>query len=81
MVPPAIEILRTQSTLDFRTPKPVWQPTWQARTILGIAIDQALCTPQLFFAKREIGPDLGSDHRSQELEFAVGGEIAGIIIG
>jgi hypothetical protein len=32
-----------------------------------LPIDQALCTPQLFFESREIGPALGSDHRAQEL--------------
>jgi endonuclease/exonuclease/phosphatase (EEP) superfamily protein YafD len=64
---PAIDILRTQCDLDFRTPKPVWRPTWQARTIFALPIDHALCTPQVFLAQREIGPDLGSDHRAQEL--------------
>lgn len=64
----AMQILRTQSTLDFRTPKPVWRPTWQVGSIFAIAIDHALCTQQLFFSKRELGPDLGSDHRAQELE-------------
>lgn len=63
----AMQILRTRSTLEFRTPKHVWRPTWRARSVVGIAIDLALCTPQLFFAQREIGPDLGSDHRAQEL--------------
>lgn len=59
--------LREHSTLDFHTPKPVWRPTWQARSVLALPIDQALCTPPLFFPAREIGPDLGSDHRAQEL--------------
>jgi endonuclease/exonuclease/phosphatase (EEP) superfamily protein YafD len=63
----AISLLREKSTLDFRTPKAVWRPTWQARNPFALPIDQALCTPQLFFETREIGPALGSDHRAQEL--------------
>lgn len=64
---PGINALRNESTLDFRTPKPVWRPTWQARNILALPIDHALCTPPLFFEQRELSPDLGSDHRAQEL--------------
>ncbi len=60
-------ILREKSDLDFRTPKAVWRPTWQVGSLLSLPIDHALCTPPLFFEKREIGPDLGSDHRPQEL--------------
>jgi endonuclease/exonuclease/phosphatase (EEP) superfamily protein YafD len=64
---PASSLLREKSTLDFRTPKPVWRPTWQRTGLLALPIDHALCTQQLFFERREIGPELGSDHRPQEL--------------
>ena len=64
---PGMNELRNGSTLDFRTPKPVWRPTWQARNVLALPIDHALCTPPLFFEQRELSPDLGSDHRAQEL--------------
>ncbi len=64
---PALNLLRTQSPLDFRTPRPVWRPTWNLPTPLTLPLDQALCTPPLFFEQREIGPDLGSDHRAQVL--------------
>jgi endonuclease/exonuclease/phosphatase (EEP) superfamily protein YafD len=63
----AITLLRNDSSLDFRTPKPVWRPTWQRGGLLALPIDHALCTQQLFFERREIGPELGSDHRAQEL--------------
>ncbi len=63
----AVQTLRRECPLDFRTPKPAWRPTWQARSLFALPIDQALCTPPLFFASREIGPDLGSDHRAQAL--------------
>ena len=64
---PSMAILLGRSELDFRTPKAVWRPTWQVGSLLSLPIDHALCTPPLFFEKREIGPDLGSDHRPQEL--------------
>jgi endonuclease/exonuclease/phosphatase (EEP) superfamily protein YafD len=63
----AISLLREKTILDFRTPKPVWRPTWQRTGLLALPIDHALCTQQLFFERREIGPELGSDHRPQEL--------------
>jgi endonuclease/exonuclease/phosphatase (EEP) superfamily protein YafD len=68
----ALTGLREQCALDFRTPRPSWRPTWSARSgLFALPIDQALCTPQLFISKRELGPDVGSDHRAQELEISV----------
>lgn len=64
---PCIQLLRETAGMDFRTSKPVWRPTWQVSSVLALPIDHALCTADLFFEQRELGPDLGSDHRSQEL--------------
>ncbi len=63
----ALDVLRANSSLDFRCRDVVWLPTWQVRTPLALPIDLALCTPQVFFEQREIGPDVGSDHRAQVL--------------
>ncbi len=65
---PAINELRAKSTLDFRCRNAVWLPTWQVRTPLALPIDLALCTPPLFFEQRDIGPEVGSDHRAQVLQ-------------
>jgi endonuclease/exonuclease/phosphatase (EEP) superfamily protein YafD len=54
--------------LEYRSVAPAWKPTWQASTIFAIPIDLALCTAPLVIAKREIGPDVGSDHRGQLIE-------------
>jgi endonuclease/exonuclease/phosphatase (EEP) superfamily protein YafD len=50
---------------DFRLPPPnfVWSPTWMARSPLAISIDHALATPPLVILRRDVGPDVGSDHR------------------
>jgi len=40
-----------------------WQPSWMADTPLAIPIDHALATAPLVVLRREIGPDVGSDHR------------------
>jgi endonuclease/exonuclease/phosphatase (EEP) superfamily protein YafD len=65
---PAINELRAKSTLDFRCRNAVWLPTWQVRTPLALPIDLALCTSPLFFEQRDIGPEVGSDHRAQVLQ-------------
>ena len=54
--------------LGFHVPQPSWAPTWRITTPFAIPIDHALCTPPLAILSREIGPDLGSDHRPQVLE-------------
>jgi len=41
--------------------------------LLGIPIDQALCTPPLIIAARHMGPEVGSDHRVQVLELQFAG--------
>jgi endonuclease/exonuclease/phosphatase (EEP) superfamily protein YafD len=43
------------------------RPTWQARSIFMIPIDLTYVSAPLCVTSREIGPDLGSDHRPQEL--------------
>jgi len=62
-----MRLLRAGTQLDYRCPEPAWMPTWQAGTIFAIPIDHALCTPPLVISQRKIGPDVGSDHRPQEL--------------
>ncbi|MBL9114648.1 MAG: endonuclease/exonuclease/phosphatase family protein [Verrucomicrobiaceae bacterium] len=55
------------SGLSYRCTQPIWWPTWNLRHPLMLAIDHTLCTPHLFVESREISPDLGSDHRAQNL--------------
>ena len=40
-----------------------WQPTWQVRSLCAIPIDHAL-TREFRVVNRQVGPDVGSDHRS-----------------
>lgn len=54
--------------LGFHMPTPAWAPTWRITSPFAIPIDHVLCTPPLAIQSREIGPDLGSDHRPQVLE-------------
>jgi endonuclease/exonuclease/phosphatase (EEP) superfamily protein YafD len=63
-----LRILRGGSTLDNRSADPSWAPTWNAWTPVAIPIDLALTTPPLAVAHRQIGPDVGSDHRPQILD-------------
>jgi endonuclease/exonuclease/phosphatase (EEP) superfamily protein YafD len=63
-----IRSLRKDSQLDFRSTIPPWTPTWRTRSVFAIPIDHALCTPPLVITKREIGPNLGSDHQPQLVE-------------
>lgn len=54
--------------LGFHASTPAWAPTWSVTKPVAIPIDHALCTPPLTIQSRQIGPDLGSDHRPQVLE-------------
>ena len=40
-----------------------WQPTWNAGSLFQIPIDHVLISDQWTVVNRQIGPDLGSDHR------------------
>jgi len=66
--------IATRRGLGFRSIDPPWTPTWQARTPVAVPIDHALCTAELVVTRREVGPDLGSDHRPMlfELRWAAG---------
>jgi endonuclease/exonuclease/phosphatase (EEP) superfamily protein YafD len=57
--------LQKNSGLGYRSAQPTWRPTWRVGHPLCLAIDHTLCTEELFIESREIGPDLGSDHRPQ----------------
>jgi len=65
-----LRLLRRGTTLDFRSPDPSWTPTWHAATPFAVPIDQALVTPPLVVASRNVGSDVGSDHRPQMIEVA-----------
>lgn len=58
----------TSGRLGYRSQEPPWIPTWQARTPFAIPIDHVLCTAPLVITRREVGPDVGSDHRSVLVE-------------
>ncbi|HTQ37331.1 MAG TPA: endonuclease/exonuclease/phosphatase family protein [Steroidobacteraceae bacterium] len=62
--------LATGGNLGFRSLQAPWRPTWEARSVLAIPIDQVLCTAPLVIVRRSVGPDVGSDHRP--LEYSVG---------
>jgi endonuclease/exonuclease/phosphatase (EEP) superfamily protein YafD len=63
-----MRLLRDGTELAYRSPDPAWTATWYSFHLLGIPIDHALATPPLVIAHRQIGPDVGSDHRPQLLE-------------
>lgn len=63
-----LRLLKEGARLDYRSPDPAWMPTWQVGTPFMLPIDHSLCTPELVIAHRQIGPDVGSDHRPQEIE-------------
>ncbi len=63
----AMRVLQTGSRLHFRSDRAPWWPTWQVGTPLAIPIDHSLCTPPLVITQRQIGPDVGSDHRAQDI--------------
>ncbi len=58
-----MRLLCEKSGLQFRSVDPVWPPTWGLRLPMMISIDHVLVKGGLTVRKREIGPDLGSDHR------------------
>jgi endonuclease/exonuclease/phosphatase (EEP) superfamily protein YafD len=60
--------LATSGNLGFRSLAAPWTPTWRARSLVAIPIDHALCTAPLVITRRQVGPDVGSDHRPLLLE-------------
>lgn len=65
-----MRLLREQSGLDFHSADPVWPPTWGMPLPMMIPIDHVLVRGDLMVRKREVGPDLGSDHRPVLVEIA-----------
>ena len=63
-----LQLLRDGTTLNHRSPEPSWTPTWNVALVFAIPIDHALVTPPLVVAHRQIGPNVGSDHRPQILD-------------
>jgi endonuclease/exonuclease/phosphatase (EEP) superfamily protein YafD len=55
--------LLTSRNLAIRGAAAPWVPTWRAGSAFAIPIDHALGTTPLVITKREVGPDVGSDHR------------------
>ncbi len=64
-------LLDSGPRLKFAPDAAPWVPTWNVHSALMLPIDQVLCSSGLVFQRREIGPDLGSDHRPQVLEIAL----------
>ena len=63
-----MRLLCEKSGLQFRSVDPVWPPTWGLNLPVMIPIDHVLVKGGLRVQKREVGPDLGSDHRSVVVE-------------
>jgi endonuclease/exonuclease/phosphatase (EEP) superfamily protein YafD len=64
-----MRLIQAGGVLGFSGPaNAVWKPTWRVGTVFGIPIDHALCTAPLVIVRREVGPDVGSDHRAIEVE-------------
>ncbi len=63
-----MRLLMESEVLGHRSTAAASRPTWKVGTIFALPIDHALCTAPLVISSRVIGPDLGSDHRPQELE-------------
>lgn len=59
-----MHLLFNQSDLGFRSTAPVWRPTWGLSTPMMIPIDHIVLSSRLVILKHEVGPDVGSDHRS-----------------
>jgi endonuclease/exonuclease/phosphatase (EEP) superfamily protein YafD len=59
--------IATSGNLGFRSMSAPWTPTWRARSPFAIPIDHVLCTPPLVITRRDIGPDVGSDHRPLQI--------------
>ncbi len=60
--------IQEAGSLDFHSSSPPWQPTWRVTSVFAIPIDHILCTSSLIITRRQIGPDVGSDHRPQLVE-------------
>jgi len=58
----------TAGRLGFRSLDAPWTPTWMVRTPFAIPIDHVLCTAPLVIVSRNVGPDVGSDHRPVQVE-------------
>lgn len=58
-----MRVLSRDGTLRLPAPSMTWQPTWMVGTPLAIPIDHALASGPLVLLQREVGPDVGSDHR------------------
>lgn len=58
-----MRLLMEESGMGFHSVPPVWGPTWSVGLPQMIPIDHVLLKGGLSVQKREIGPDLGSDHR------------------
>lgn len=63
-----MRVIREAGCLDFHSSSPPWQPTWRVTSAFAIPIDHTLCTSSLIITRRQIGPDVGSDHRPQWVE-------------
>ena len=58
-----MRILTKAGHLKLPSARLTWQPTWRAASPFAISIDHALASSPLTILRRDVGPDLGSDHR------------------
>lgn len=66
-----MRLLMEESGMAFNSVPPVWVPTWGRDGPLMIPIDHVLVKGGLMVRKREVGPDLGSDHRPVLVEITL----------
>lgn len=57
---------RLEDSAAGRLLRPTW---WAGKNLIGLPIDHVLHTPGLRVVGREVGPDVGSDHRSVTVDF------------
>lgn len=58
-----MRILTGSSNLRLPLAHYARSPSWMVNSPLAIPIDHALATPPLVILRRDVGPDVGSDHR------------------
>ncbi len=63
-----MRLLLEKSGLGFHSAAPVWPPTWGRHLPVMIPIDHVLTKGSFVIQKRQIGPSMGSDHRSVTVE-------------
>jgi endonuclease/exonuclease/phosphatase (EEP) superfamily protein YafD len=68
---PVMQRLQAETGLRYRVPSGIWRPTWSVGSILTLPLDYGLCSEGCRIIRRDLGPELGSDHRAQILDVAL----------